>query len=62
MNLYLIVRFSYYTHLHLHLLRSVVMQCGSYSFIGYVGETYTPYLNSYLRKNVKFVGLVMLLV
>jgi hypothetical protein len=29
MHLHLIVRFSYYTHLHLHLLRSVLARCGS---------------------------------
>ena len=27
MYLHFIVRFSYYTHLHLHLLRSVLAQC-----------------------------------
>ena len=44
MHLHLIVRFSYYTHLHLHLLRSVLarwgaVRCGS---CGCVGEAYTP--------------------
>ena len=27
-HLHLIVRFSYYTHMHLHLLRSVLAWCG----------------------------------
>jgi hypothetical protein len=47
MNLHLIVRFSYYTHLHLHLFRSVLAWCGSVrygscGFLDCVGEVYTP--------------------
>ncbi len=47
MHLHLIVWFSYYTHVHLHLLRSVLalcvsVRCGSCSFFGCVSEAYTP--------------------
>jgi hypothetical protein len=47
MHLHLIVQFSYYTQVHLHLLRSILarcvsVRCGSCGFFGYVGEAYTP--------------------
>ena len=59
MHLHLIVWFSYYTHLHLHLLRSVLTWCGACGFLGCVGITYKlhPYqlpTEVIIKKNWKY--------